>query len=129
MRRKVVQPWDSGPRRRSKYLATVDWATSKPSLSRAPSTRDVLLVEHAAGDDGAVEAGILGDLADRRLQGAAYDLDADLLVVVGALLVLEHTGGIEQRRTAAGDDAFLDRGHGDTNGETKRRRLRRIAPS
>ena len=77
---------------------------------------DVLLVEHAAGDHRAVEAGILGDLADRRLQRAAHDLDADLLVVVGALLVLEHARGIEQRRAAAGDDAFLDRGLGRMHG-------------
>src|SRR4029453_6601332 len=77
---------------------------------------DILLVDHAAGDYGAVEAGILGDLANRRPRGAAPDLDADLLVVVGALLVLEHARGIEQSRPAAGDDAFLDRGLGRMHG-------------
>src|SRR4029450_195699 len=76
----------------------------------------VLLVEHPPGNHGAVEAGILGDLADRRLQGAAHDLDADLLAVVGAALVLEHAGGIEQGRPTAGDDALLDRGLGRMHG-------------
>src|SRR5437762_3513089 len=33
-------------------------------------------------DDGAVDAGVLGDLLERALDGAADDLDADLLVLV-----------------------------------------------
>ena len=65
-----------------------------------------------AGDDGAVMARILGDLADRRLQRLADDVDAAGLVVIGALEALERLGGVEQRDAAAGDDAFLDRGAG-----------------
>ena len=42
----------------------------------------VVLVEQLADDDRAVDAGVLGDLADRRLQRAADDVDADLLVVI-----------------------------------------------
>src|ERR1044072_7051928 len=76
----------------------------------------VFLVEHPAGNHGAVEAGILGDLADRRLQRGAHDLEPDLLVVVGATLVREHAGGIEQGRPAASDDALLDRGLGRMHG-------------
>ena len=84
------------------------WA-SKPKLTSFWSSM-------LARDHRAVEAGILGDLAHRRLQGAAHDLDADLLVMVGTVLVLEHAGGIEQGRAAAGDDAFLDRGLGRMHG-------------
>ena len=44
----------------------------------------VLAVDQLAGDDGAVMARILGDLADRRLQRAADDVDAAGLVVIDA---------------------------------------------
>jgi len=36
---KVFQPCDGGPRRRTMYLATVDWAISMPSLSNSPWIR------------------------------------------------------------------------------------------
>jgi hypothetical protein len=36
LRMKVFHPCDGGPRRRTKYLATVDWAISMPSLSNSP---------------------------------------------------------------------------------------------
>ena len=74
--------------------------------------RLVLAVDQLAGDDGAVMARILGDLADRRLQRAADDVDAAGLVVIGAVHALERLGGVEQSGAAAGDDAFLDRGAG-----------------
>ena len=57
-------------------------------------------------------AGILGDLADRRVERLADDIDAAGLVVVDALEALERLGGVEQRGAAARDDAFLDRGAG-----------------
>ena len=57
-------------------------------------------------------AGVLGDLADRRLDRLADDVDAAGLVVVGALEAFERLGRVEQRGAAAGDDAFLDRGAG-----------------
>src|SRR4030081_2633476 len=36
---KVFHPCDGGPRRRTMYLATVDWAISMPSLSNSPWIR------------------------------------------------------------------------------------------
>ena len=57
-------------------------------------------------------AGILGDLADRRLQRAADDVDAAGLVVIAAGQAVERPGGVEQSDAAARDDAFLDRGAG-----------------
>ena len=36
LRRKVAQLWDGGPRRRTMYLATVDWARLMPSLRSSP---------------------------------------------------------------------------------------------
>jgi hypothetical protein len=42
----------------------------------------VILIGQFTDDDRPVGAGILCDLPDRRLDGLANDLDADLLVVV-----------------------------------------------
>jgi hypothetical protein len=39
LRRKVRHPWLGGPRRLTMYLATLDWATSNPSLSGSPWMR------------------------------------------------------------------------------------------
>jgi len=47
----------------------------------------LLLVLGAVGDDGAVDSRVLGDLADRLLEGALRDLETDLLVV-------EHLGPV-----------------------------------
>ena len=74
--------------------------------------RRVLAVDQLARDDRAVMAGVLGDLANRRLQRLADDVDAAGLVVVLALQALERLGRVEQRSAAARDDAFLDRGAG-----------------
>ena len=57
-------------------------------------------------------AGILGDLADRRVERLADDIDAAGLVVVDALEAVERLGGVEQRGAAARNNAFLDRGAG-----------------
>src|SRR5262249_35020768 len=73
---------------------------------------DIVLLEELTGDDGAVPAGVLGDLANRRLQRAADDIDAAGLVVVLALEAVERLRGIEQRNAAARNDSFLDRGAG-----------------
>jgi hypothetical protein len=51
---------------------------------RVEADRLVIAVDQLAGDDGAVMARILGDLADRRLQRAADDVDAAGLVVIAA---------------------------------------------
>src|SRR5208282_3582413 len=63
-----------------------------------------------ADDDRAVRAGVFGDLPGRIQQRLLDDVDADLLVAVRRLQVLEGARGIEQGRTAAGDDTLLDRG-------------------
>src|SRR5215813_1938698 len=76
----------------------------------------VLLVEQFGCDHRAVLAGVLGDLTERRLQRAAYDLDADLLVVVSRSQLVEGADGVEQRRAAAGDDAFFNRRLGGVHG-------------
>src|SRR5215469_15065931 len=39
LRRKVSHPWPGGPRRLTMYLATLDCATSNPSLSSSPWMR------------------------------------------------------------------------------------------
>jgi hypothetical protein len=60
-----------------------------------------------------VDAGVLGDLTDRRLQRlAADDVDAGLLVVVVGLDAARRLLGAQQRDAAARHDAFLDRGAG-----------------
>ena len=41
-----------------------------------------------AGDHRAIDPGVFGDLACRRFQGAAYDTDPDLLVVIVAFELL-----------------------------------------
>src|SRR3546814_16683495 len=41
--------------------------------------------------------------------------DADTLVVVVRLQLGEHPGGVQQSRSAADDDAFLDRGAGSVH--------------
>ena len=71
---------------------------------------EVVPVEQFADHDRPFGAGVLGDLPDRRLQCALDDVDPDLLVVVFRRQPVERLGGIEQSHTAAGDDAFFDRG-------------------
>ena len=48
--------------------------------------------------------GILRDLAKRRLERLADDVDAASLIVVGALEAIESASGIEQRRTTTGNE-------------------------
>src|SRR5207247_4932640 len=69
----------------------------------------LLLLEDLADDDGAVFACVDRDLAGRRGQRLAHDLDAGLLVVVLGLDALELLGGAEQGDAAARHDAFFNR--------------------
>src|SRR6185369_8419096 len=69
----------------------------------------VVLAKQVARNDRAVVARVRGDLADRRLDRTANDVDALGLVVIAALEAFESLGRIEQGSAAAGDDAFLDR--------------------
>ena len=89
--------------------------STRPSARRSPKSARSS-VEQLADDDRAVGAGILGDLAGRRLQRPAHDVDADLLVVVLRVELRPAPGGVEQRDTAAGHDALLDRGAGRVHG-------------
>ena len=74
------------------------------------------VLQHLADHDRAFDAGVLGDLADRGLQGAAHDGDAGVLVVVVALEAVQDLGGLQQGDAAAGDDAFFDRRAGGVEG-------------
>src|SRR4029077_14863435 len=47
LRRKVSHPWPGGPRRLTMYLATLDCATSNPSLSAVDTRRAPKRVVHA----------------------------------------------------------------------------------
>src|SRR5207237_1353404 len=69
----------------------------------------LLLLEDLADDDGAVFTGIDRDLAGRRGQRLAHDLDAGLLVVVPGANPLEMLGGTQQSDAAARYDAFFNR--------------------
>src|SRR3546814_120360 len=82
------------------------------AVLRIEADGGVLGVVDLADDDGALVTGVLGDLADRRLQRAGDDLDADTLVVVGRVQLGQHLRGVQQSAAAADDDAFLDRGAG-----------------
>src|SRR6185437_633478 len=67
----------------------------------------VLRVEHFAQNNCALFAGVLGDLAQRFLDGAFHDVDADLLIAF-ELNFVEGSGRTGQRDASAGDNAFLD---------------------
>src|SRR3712207_8034489 len=71
-------------------------------------------------------ARVLGDLPERGLDGAADDLDADLLVVVVALQLAQLGGRARQRHAAARDDALLHRGPGRV--DRKSTRLTPVTP-
>jgi hypothetical protein len=72
----------------------------------------VILIGQFTDDDRPVGAGILCDLPDRRLDGLANDLDADLLVVVCGFEGCQDLARKKQRNATAGYDTFLDRGLG-----------------
>src|SRR6202166_3081440 len=76
---------------------------------RVEAVRIRLVLEDLADDDGAVFARVDRDLAGRRGQRLAHDLDAGLLVVVLGAQALELLGGAQQGDAAARYDAFFDR--------------------
>ncbi len=53
--------------------------------------------------------GVFCDLASKRLDRAANDVDTDALVTIGGLDGVERLDGAQQRHTAARQNAFLDR--------------------
>ena len=78
------------------------------SVDGVEAERRVVLVEQLARHDGTVMTGVLRDLANQRGQRLADDVDTAGLVLVDALQAVERLGRVQQRRTAAGDDAFFD---------------------
>jgi hypothetical protein len=68
-----------------------------------------LIVGDPADDNRSLDAGVLGDLADRSLERLQDDVDARLNVRVLVLESPDRRFGTEEGDTAAGDDAFLDR--------------------
>src|SRR5580692_9499319 len=75
----------------------------------------ILRVVDFAQDDGAFFAGILGDLAQRFLDGASYNVHANLLIALEFQLV-ECGDAASQSHSATGDNAFLDCGAGCMHG-------------
>ena len=74
---------------------------------RVVAERARSLVHHLADHDRALDAGVLRDLADRRLQGLAHDVDAGVLILVFAL-DRDRLGRLQQHHAAARHDALLD---------------------
>src|SRR5437879_5481665 len=69
-------------------------------------------VLHLADHDRRLGPGVLRDDPDRLLERAADDLDAGLLVVIGAPDLVERLLAPQERNAAARHDALLDRGAG-----------------
>src|SRR3546814_9713745 len=67
----------------------------------------VLVLQHLADHDGAVGAGVLGDLAQRGLEGLAHDADADLLIFILPFELGQLGRGPQQGGAATRYDAFL----------------------
>ena len=80
----------------------------------------VLALKQLARDHRAVMTGVLRDLADRRIERLADDIDPAGLVIIDALEAFQGLGGVEQSDTAARDDAFFDRGAGRVEGVVTR---------
>src|SRR5450759_1133487 len=63
--------------------------------------------------DFAMSSGVVGNLADRVLEGAADDIDTNLGVGIGQLELVQNGLAVEEGCAATGDHAFLDAGpHG-----------------
>ena len=66
------------------------------------------VLEDLADDDRAILTRVGEDLAGRRLQSLAHDLNADLLVFIVGLQGFESLAGTQQRHAAARNDAFFN---------------------
>src|SRR3954468_6182970 len=71
---------------------------------------------HLVDHDRALEAGVLGDLAERLLERAQDDAHAGLLIVDAGGVDVDGRGGFEQGDAAAGHDALLERRAGRLEG-------------
>src|SRR5215204_2324446 len=75
-----------------------------------------LVVGDPADHDRALDAGVLGDLADRSLERLQHDVEAGLDVRVLVLRLVDRLLGAQQRHAAARHDAFLDSRAGGVEG-------------
>ena len=81
--------------------------------------------EHARDHDAAIDRGVFGDLARRRLKRALEDLNAGPFVAIAFRLFLRHgVHAAQQRQAAAGHDALGDGGLGRADGIVERLLLR-----
>src|SRR5213078_1350058 len=69
----------------------------------------VLRLFHLADDNSAFRARVLGDDADRLLEGPTHDLVASLLIVIVTLGLVQRLLTPQQRHAAARHDALFDR--------------------
>jgi len=67
----------------------------------------VIALKELVNDDGAFEAGVSAHSLGGDLAGLLDDLDADVLVEVSTLELVETSGSVEESSTAADDDTFL----------------------
>src|SRR5688572_30269453 len=88
------------------------WSAIMASVvTRRPATEAVgvgVVVGDLADHNRTLDAGVLDDLADRRLERAEHDIDAGLNVGIFRLQLRHRLLGAEERNAATGDDAFLD---------------------
>src|SRR5208283_4925080 len=71
-----------------------------------------LVFENLADDDRTLDAGVLDDLAGRRLERPQHDVDAGLHVGILTVELADGGLGAQERNPSARNDAFLDRGFG-----------------
>src|SRR5262245_9635371 len=101
-------------KRRARHLGRIDDARLHQVLvgvgERIVAKRVVLRTADLLDDDRAFAARVLHDHADRLLDGALDDLDADLLISLVELEALERALRADECNTTARDDALFDRG-------------------
>src|ERR1700676_3144872 len=83
---------------------------------RIEAERLGLVLEDLADDDRAFDAGILGDLAERRFQRLQHDIDAGLDVGIVVVDAADGLLGTQQGDAAARHDTFLHRRAGRVEG-------------
>ena len=69
----------------------------------------ILALGHLGHDHGIIDAGVLSDLTSRRFQGAAENLDTDVVIVVCAFQLVQYLAGAYQGDAATGHDTLFHR--------------------
>ena len=83
LRKKVRHPWPGGPRRLTMYLATLDCATSNPSLSSSPRMRGAPMVfaqAHKHQDGFKIEAASANPYRSKGFDKASLDATRTALI-------------------------------------------------